>query len=120
MGGTLVGLIVLNCFIFSFIFWLLTFFSKIFYVSKYKNYKLDFYECGFQRTSFLKVNYSIQYILLSTFLILYDGELLLLYPVFMDLVYTSNYIITVIFFFIFLLVLAVLVDYLYSTLDWVL
>lgn len=120
MGSLLVALLIINCLIFSFIFWILTFFSKIFYVSKYKNYKLDFYECGFQRTSFLKVNYSIQYILLATFLILYDGDLLALYPLFMDLIEITGQLVATVCIFLLLLLAAILIDYLYSTLDWVL
>lgn len=120
MGGFIVFLLLIHCFFFSCIFWILTFVSKVFYKTVGKNYKLDFYECGFRRTSFLKINYAIQYVLLATFLILYDADILAMYPAFMDMLQITVAIVAFVAFFIFLLLGALVVDYLYSTLDWVL
>ena len=120
MGGFLIFLLIVECAFFSCVFWILTFVAKVFYKTQSKHYKLDFYECGFQRTSFLKVNYAVQYILLATFLILYDGDILTMYPVFMEMLEVTADLVAFIALFIFLLAAAVLVDYFYSTLDWVL
>ncbi len=65
---------------FSFVFWGLTFAGKILYTNKYFNYKLNFYECGFKNLTKKKISYEINYIMLVLFLLIYDGEFLILVP----------------------------------------
>jgi len=80
VAGSFFIYILLSAFIFSFIFWVLTFLSKIFYTNKYFHYKLNFYECGFRNLTKKKISYELNYIMLILFLIIYDGEFLVLIP----------------------------------------
>lgn len=50
------------------------------YTNKYFNYKLNFYECGFKNLTKKKISYEINYIMLVLFLLIYDGEFLILIP----------------------------------------
>lgn len=87
-------------------------------MDKYKNYKLNFYECGFKAFTSVKINFSIQYLLLACFLVIYDTEFLILYPVMFNLYsITSVELLLVIFFFL-LLLGALIIDYVYAALDW--
>ncbi|MCA9460332.1 MAG: NADH-quinone oxidoreductase subunit A [Nanoarchaeota archaeon] len=59
---------------------MLTFIGKVVYTNKYFNYKLNFYECGFKNLTRKKISYEINYIMLVLFLLIYDGEFLILIP----------------------------------------
>lgn len=118
MGGLLFFIIICNTLLFSFIFWLLTILSKYFYQDKYSNYKLNFYECGFKSISVIRLNISIQYCLIAIFLIIYDGEFLILMPLIFN-TFTINLSEFFIFFiFLLFMFLTLLIDYIYSALDW--
>jgi NADH:ubiquinone oxidoreductase subunit 3 (subunit A) len=95
----------------------LTFAAKYFYQDKYSNYKLNFYECGFKSISNLRLNFSIQFVLLAAFLIIYDSEFLILFPLAFNFFYIETYQFLIFIFFFFFLLLALLIDYVYSALD---
>lgn len=110
--------IVLNTIIFSNIFWILTFISKYFYSNKYYQLKFNFYECGFTAITKFQISYSINFILLVLFLLIYDGEFLVIIPFSLNLMNSSlNVFILILFFFVWLL-LTLFLDYVYSALDW--
>lgn len=118
MAGVLFINIIINAFFFSFIFWILTFLAKKFYSNNYFNYKLNFYECGFKNLTKKKISYDLNYILLVLFLLIYDGEFLILIPfAFNSLYFSLNLVITLSFFLIWLLI-ALIYDYAFSALDW--
>ncbi len=118
MAGNLVLTLILNAIIFSFIFWILTFISKYYYSNKYYNTKLNFYECGFKSLTQFQINYNINFLLLVLFLLLYDGEFLIIIPFSLNVLISGLVSYALIVYFILWLYLTLLLDYTYSALDW--
>lgn len=118
MVGSFLLLIISNAIIFSFIFWLLTFVFKYYYSNKNYNYKLNFYECGFKSLTNLKVQYSINFILIILFLLIYDGEFLILVPVALNVSILNYVSLFILLLFIILLLFTILVDYILNSLEW--
>lgn len=118
MGDRFVLLLIVNSIFFSFIFWALTLLSRFFYYDKYSNFKLDFYECGFRSVTAIRINIPVQFVLVSVFLIVYDSEFLVLYPAVFNLAGAFGFHIFLLFYFLCFLVAALVVDYVYSALDW--
>ena len=118
MVGSVFLVISINALLFSFIFWVLTFCAKWFYSNKYYNYKLNFYECGFKSLTNYKVNYSINYVLLILFLLIYDGEFLILIPFSLNVSLITFNSLFLLGFFMIWLIFSLLIDYIYSALDW--
>lgn len=118
MTGVLFINIIINACLFSCIFWILTFVSKTLYTNKYFNYKYNFYECGFKNLTKKKISYDINYILLVLFLLIYDGEFLILIPFSFNITFISIETLFIVIFFIFWLFIALMFDYAYSALDW--
>lgn len=114
MGITLI----INAILFSNIFWLLTFCAKFLYSNKYYNYKFNFYECGFKSFNITKITYNINYIMLILFLLIYDGEFLLLIPIALNIQLVNFIIIIAVSIFLLWLLIALVFDYAYNALDW--
>ena len=118
MAGVLFFYMGFSALLFSFIFWGLTFISKLLYTNKYFNYKLNFYECGFKNLTKQKISYELNYIMLVLFLLIYDGEFLILIPyAFNTSLLSIEVLICVVFFFIWLII-ALIIDYVFSALEW--
>lgn len=118
MTGVIFATIVYNAVIFSFIFWILTFLAKYLYTNNYSYYKYNFYECGFKSLTKNNIKYNINFLLLLLFLLLYDGEFLILIPFsFNAWALSLSYTIALVFFIIWLFI-ALLFDYIYGALDW--
>ena len=117
IASVLIKLIIYAIF-FSFIFWILTYLGKWMFSNKYYNYKLNFYECGFKSLTNVNISYSINFILLLLFLLIYDGEFLILLPFSLNinLFYLQTF--WVFWFFLFWLIFALLIDYIYQALEW--
>lgn len=118
MAGALLLSIITNAIVFSFIFWLLTFLGKVFYSNKYFNYKLNFYECGFKNLSTKSIQYEINFMLLILFLLIYDGEFLVLIPYALNSDLIDPAVCLSIFFFFLWMLVALYYDHFYSALDW--
>lgn len=118
MVGVIFLNIIINAILFSFIFWLLTFLSKYLYSNKYYNYKLNFYECGFKNITKKKISYEINFSLLILFILLYDGEFLILIPFALNTQLVTFTMVIAIFFFFMWLIIALLFDYSFNALDW--
>lgn len=118
MAGNLVLVVIINAIIFSFIFWILTFISKYYYSNKYYNTKLNFYECGFKSLTQYQVNYSLNFLVLVLFLLLYDGEFLIVIPFSLNVLISNLSSFLVLFYFMFWLYLTLLLDYTFNALDW--
>lgn len=118
MAGIITFYVIINAIIFSLLFWILTFASKYFYSNKYYNTKLNFYECGFKSLTQFKINYNVNFLLLILFLLLYDGEFLIIIPFSLNLTIAtfSNYFI--IFYFLLWLFVTLLLDYIFNALEW--
>ena len=118
MAGVLFINIICNAILFSFIFWILTFLAKSLYTNNYSNYKLNFYECGFKNLTKKQITYDLNYVMLLLFLLIYDGEFLILIPFAFNISFISLYTILSFTFFMFWLIIALFYDYSFGALDW--
>ena len=90
---------------------------KFYYSNKNYTYKLNYYECGFKSLTNIKVQYNINYILILLFLLIYDGEFLIIIPVALNISLLNFSILFLIFFFITLLIFTILFDLIYNSLE---
>lgn len=111
-------LIVSNAIIFSLIFWIITFLFKYFYSNKNYNYKLNFYECGFKSLTNIKIQYNINFTLIILFLLIYDGEFLILVPMALNINILNFVSLFIFIVFITLLIFTLLLDYIFNSLEW--
>lgn len=118
MISSSVGLIIANATIFSFIFWILTFIFKYYYSNKNFNYKLNFYECGFKSLTNIKIQYNINFILIVLFILIYDGEFLMLIPVALNINILNFVSLFILLIFIILLIFTLIFDLIYNSLEW--
>jgi NADH:ubiquinone oxidoreductase subunit 3 (subunit A) len=113
-----VGLVICNAIIFSFIFWILTFSFKYYYSNKNYNYKLNFYECGFKSLNTIKIQYNINFTLIILFLLIYDGEFLILVPIALNVNILNFVSLFLLILFMLLLIFTLLFDYMFNSLEW--
>jgi len=118
MVGVIFFQLVINAIIFSFIFWILTFAAKSLFSNKYYDYKLNFYECGFKNITKKNIAYEVNYVMVMLFLLIYDGEFLILVPYALNLTRISLEVVICILVFIVWIVAALLFDYSLSALEW--
>ena len=118
MISSTILLVICNAIIFSFIFWALTFIFKYYYSSKNYNYKLNFYECGFKSLSNIKVQYNVNFTLIILFLLIYDGEFLILVPIALNINILNFISLLLLFVFLMLLIFTLLFDYVFNSLEW--
>ena len=118
MGDALVLSLVQNVLIFLVIFWLLTWGAEYFYTNKQQLTKKQFYECGFKAISELNIQINFNFFMLAVFLILYDVEFTLLYPILFNYSLVSITEFFLVFFFIFLIILSLFYDWIHNVLSW--
>lgn len=118
MISSIVLFVIVNAVVFSLIFWILTFILKFYYSNKNFNYKLNFYECGFKSLNNIKIQYNINFILIILFLLIYDGEFLILIPLSLNIKLLNFTSISLFVIFIFLLIATLLYDLIYNSLEW--
>lgn len=118
MVGSLFIQLIFNAFIFTFIFWILTFAAKYTYSNKFYNYKLNFYECGFKNFTRNAVSYELNFLLFLLFILIYDGEFLVLIPMALNPTLITWEIAGAILFFFLWLIITLLFDYGGKTLEW--
>lgn len=118
MTGVIFLSIIINASIFSLIFWALTFLAKTLYTNKYSYYKFNFYECGFKSLSKKKIKYEVNFLLLLLFLLVYDGEFLILIPFAFNTWGLNFYYICALIFFIIWLLIALFFDFMFGALEW--
>jgi len=116
--NNIVFFIIYNAFFFSFIFWILTFLLKFYYSNKNYNYKLNFYECGFKSLTNIKIQYTINFILIILFLLIYDGEFFILIPLALNINLINFTSLFLFIFFILLLIITLIFDLIYNSLEW--
>jgi NADH:ubiquinone oxidoreductase subunit 3 (subunit A) len=116
--GSIVAYSILHAFFFSLIFWIITFALKFYYSNKNFEYKLNFYECGFKSLTNVKVQYNINFILIILFLLIYDGEFLILIPLALNISIVSLPSVFLFIFFIYFLIITILYDLIYNSLEW--
>lgn len=96
----------------------MTFAAKWFYSNKYYNYKLNYYECGFRSLTNYKVHYKVSYVLLVLFLLIYDGEFLILIPFSLNFFLINVELFILLIFFLVWLLLTLIIDFTFNALDW--
>lgn len=116
--SSIIFYLIINALLFSLIFWILTFILKFYYSNKNFTYKLNFYECGFKSLNNIKIQYNINFILLILFLLIYDGEFLILIPLSLNMGILTFNSIFLLFVFILLLIVTLVFDLIYNALDW--
>lgn len=85
MGDVVIFFFLKNILIFSLIFWFLLLASSYFYKIKNQTSKRHFCECGFKSLSDINIQININFAMLCIFLILYDIEFTLLFPILFNL-----------------------------------
>ena len=78
-----------NVLTFSLIFWCLLWLSSYFYKIKNQNSKRHFCECGFKSLSDINIQINLNFAMLCVFLILYDVEFTLIFPILFNITYIS-------------------------------
>ncbi len=81
VGDVVIIFFVKNVLVFSLIFWALLLLSSYFYKIKNQKSKRHFCECGFKSLSDINIQININFAMLCIFLILYDIEFTLLFPI---------------------------------------
>lgn len=81
MGDTVLLFFFKSVLVFSLIFWFLLFVSSYFYKIKNQPSKRHFIECGFKSLTDINIQININFVMLCIFLILYDIEFTLLFPI---------------------------------------
>ena len=78
----------------------------------------DFYECGFRPTTQKPVRIPIQFLLICIFFLLYDIELVFLFPLTSVTTFVGLYDLSLLVFFVTLLFLSLIIDYNRHALMW--
>ena len=81
VGDVVIFFFLKNILVFSLIFWALLLLSSYFYKIKNQKSKRHFCECGFKSLSDVNIQININFAMLCVFLILYDIEFTLLFPI---------------------------------------
>lgn len=118
MISSTVALIICNAIIFSLIFWIITFVFKFYYSNKNYNYKLNFYECGFKSLNNIKIQYNINFTLIMLFLLIYDGEFLILIPLALNINILNFTALFILILFMIFLIFTLIFDYVFNALEW--
>lgn len=71
----------------------------------------DFYECGFKPTKQKTIRLPIQFLLICVFFLLYDIELIFLFPFISGITFLGIYDILILFLFFFLLLISLIFDF---------
>ena len=118
MGDIVMLFFVQNIFVFSLIFWGLTVIGSFFYKKKNHFMKKQFYECGFKAISDVNLQINLNFILLCVFLILYDIEFTLLFPILLNFsnIFFFQYVIFLLF--VILILLSLYYDIQMNALSW--
>lgn len=83
-----------------------------------KRSRRDFYECGFKPQTQKPITITLHYLLICVFFILYDIELIFLFPYMVSYAYSGSYDLLLIFFFFVVLLVGLLIEYERHALWW--
>jgi NADH-quinone oxidoreductase subunit A len=78
----------------------------------------DFYECGFRPQSQKPIKLPIQFLMICIFFLLYDIELLFFFPFISGLMFSTLFDWVLFYFFIFLVLISLVIDYNRHALYW--
>lgn len=118
MGDVVVIFFLKNVLVFSLIFWGLLLAGSYFYKIKNHTSKRHFCECGFKSLSDINIQININFAMLCIFLILYDIEFTLLFPILFN-VWNINFVQYLYFLiFVLLIVASLYYDWQTNSLSW--
>lgn len=89
MGSIILLFFVQHVFLFTAIFWLLTFLAEWFFNKKNHATKKQFFECGFKAINDINIQINLNFSLVCVFLILYDVEFTFLFPLLFNFGYLN-------------------------------
>lgn len=118
MGDIVVLFLIQNVLIFGIIFWLLTWGAEYFFTNKSHFTKKQFYECGFKSLSELNIQINLNFSMMCVFLILYDIEFTLLFPMLFNFWNIFVFEFFFLIFFLSLIVVSLYYDWQFNTLSW--
>jgi NADH:ubiquinone oxidoreductase subunit 3 (subunit A) len=118
MGDIVILYLIQNILIFGIIFWLLTWGAEYFFTKKTHMAKKQTYECGFRTISDLNIQINLNFSMLCVFLVLYDVEFTLLYPLLFNYASVTTLEFFVLFFFVAIILFSLYYDWQFNTLGW--
>lgn len=118
MGDIVILYLLQNILLFGLIFWFLTWGSEYFFTKKNHLATKQFYECGFKSLSDLNMQINLNFSMICVFLILYDIEFTLIYPIIFNISNSSILELVFVVFFTFLIILSLLYDWQMNALNW--
>lgn len=118
MGSVFMWLLLNNIFVFSFVFWALTWAGEYFFKKKNHNSKKNFYECGFQSNSDINIQINLNFSMLCVFLILYDIEFAILIPGLFNIAFATNITYIIIILFTLIIITSLVYDWQMNALNW--
>lgn len=118
MGDIVILFLLQNIFIFSFIFWGLTWAGEYFYKRKNHASKKNFYECGFKSTTDINIQINLNFSILCVFLILYDIEFTFLLPILINFTFVSFFQYILLNIFILIIIISLVYDWQMNALNW--
>ncbi len=107
-----------NVLVFSLIFWALLLLSSYFYKIKNQASKRHFCECGFKSLSDINIQININFVMLCIFLILYDIEFTLLFPILFNIWNAGLLEYTYLMLFVLLIIASLFYDWQTNSLSW--
>lgn len=118
MGDIVIFYLIHNVLIFGVIFWLLTWGAEYFFKKKNHLSKKQFYECGFKAISELNIQINLNFTMLCVFLILYDVEFTMLFPILFNFTQISIFEYILFLVFLLLILISLVYDWQMNTLNW--
>lgn len=118
MGDVVIFYLIHNVLIFGLIFWALTWGAEYFFKKKNHLSKKQFYECGFKAISELNIQINLNFTMLCVFLILYDVEFTMIFPILFNFsqICLFEYVLFIIF--LLLILVSLVYDWQMHTLNW--
>lgn len=101
-----------------FIAFLLVFVSRLVSKQLKTREKLSSYECGFDPFEDTRISFNIHYYLIAILFIIFDVEIIVLFPIVIGFSIHSLYSFVYVFFFLFLLTLGFLLEWVQNTIKW--
>ena len=118
VGDVVVFFFIKNILVFSIIFWCLLYISSFFYKIKNQTNKKHFCECGFKSLSDINIQININFTMLCIFLILYDIEFTIIFPILFNIQYVCIIQFCTLIIFLLLIILSLFYDWQTNSLSW--
>lgn len=118
MGDAVLFFFIKNLLFFSILFWVLLLVGSYFYKIKNQASKRHFCECGFKSLSDINIQININFAMLCVFLVLYDVEFTIIFPILFNMWYVCALQLIVLLVFILFVVVSLFYDWQMNALSW--